>query len=100
MLLILRTVFTVTLFLLAFIVKGQESYSIPRKKINITKISEAPKIDGVLDDLAWQNAAIATDFVERQPNNGKPIPDSLRTEVKIVYDDRGIYFGATMFDPE
>lgn len=34
------------------------------------------------------------------PNNGKPIPDSLKTDVKIVYDDLGIYFGATMKDPE
>jgi len=80
--------------------KGQESDSISRKKINIVRITEAPKIDGILDDAAWRNAPVAKDFIERLPNNGKPIPDSLRTEVKIVYDDLGIYFGATMYDPE
>lgn len=79
---------------------AQETDSISRKKIHIPKITESLKIDGILDDPAWQNAPIATDFVERQPNNGKPIPDSLRTEVKIVYNDLGIYFGATMYDPE
>lgn len=98
--LILRVVLILVLLLTNLILKSQILDSIPRKKINITQVDEAPKIDGVLDDLAWQNAAIAKGFVERQPNNGKPIPDSLRTEVKIVYDDLGIYFGATMYDPE
>ncbi len=89
------------LFTLLFIsAKAQENDSIPRKKITIPRIVEAPKIDGVLDDAAWQNAPIATDFVERQPNNGRPIADSLKTDVKIVYDDLGIYFGATLKDPE
>lgn len=97
--------FTKTFFILIAVfisvcLQGQEVDSISRKNITITKIVDAPKIDGVLDDLAWQNVPVATGFVERQPNNGKPIPDSLRTEVKIVYDDRGIYFGAKMFDPE
>lgn len=93
------TLFIITLFL-SFYLQGQESDTIMRKKIHLIKVSDAPKIDGVLDDAVWQNAPIADGFVERQPNNGKPIPDSLRTEVKVIYDDRGIYFGATMFDPE
>lgn len=93
------SVFIMTLFMGLF-VHAQELDSISRKKIYVVKVSESPKIDGVLDDLVWQNAPVATDFVERQPNNGKPIPDSLRTEVKVVYDDRGIYFGAHMADPE
>lgn len=79
--------------------QSQVNDTIQRKKIVISKISESPRIDGVLDDPAWKNAAIADGFVERQPVNGNPIPDSLRTEVKIVYDDLGIYFGATMYDP-
>ncbi|MFI2741397.1 DUF5916 domain-containing protein [Zhouia sp. PK063] len=76
-----------------------ESDSIFRKKINALRISTPPKIDGILDDAAWKNAPIATNFVERMPNNGKPIPDSLKTEVKVLYDDLGIYFGAVMHDP-
>lgn len=78
---------------------SQETDSIFRKHITIPRITEAPKIDGVLDDVAWQNAPIAKDFVERNPKNGRPIPDSLSTEVKIIYDDLGIYFGAYMKDP-
>ncbi len=95
-----RPLLFISLLSFGFSMSAQTSDSIPRKKITIPRITEAPKIDGILNDAAWQNAPIATDFIERQPNNGKPIPDSLKTEVKIVYDDLGIYFGATMKDPE
>lgn len=77
---------------------AQDNDTIPRKSIDIIRVPNAPKIDGVLDDEAWINAPIATNFVERIPTNGKPIPDSLQTIVKIVYDDLGIYFGATLND--
>ena len=80
--------------------KAQETDSIPRKSITAVRVSQSPKIDGFLHEEAWINAPVAGDFVERMPNNGQAIPDSLRTEVKIVYDDLGIYFGATMLDPE
>ena len=90
----------ILLLLNVFPLIAQTTDSIPRKKITIPRISEAPKIDGVLNDSAWQNAPVATDFVERQPTNGIPIPDSLETSVKIVYDNLGIYFGATMKDPQ
>lgn len=96
----LKLVFFFLLIFFGNSVYAQASDSIPRKKINIPRITEAPKIDGALNDAAWLNAPIATDFVERMPNNGKPIPDSLKTDVKIVYDDLGIYFGATMKDPQ
>lgn len=96
----LKTLLFSLCLLLGLGVDAQPKDSISRKTISIRRVQEAPKIDGVLNDVAWQNAPIATHFVERQPNNGRPIPDSLRTEVKIVYDDLGIYFGATMYDPQ
>ena len=70
-----------------------------KKVLNITKTNQAPKIDGVLDDIAWRNASIASKFTERRPENGAAVPDSIRTEVKVVYTDRGIYFGAKLYDP-
>ncbi|MGZ5210492.1 MAG: DUF5916 domain-containing protein, partial [Kaistella sp.] len=77
-----------------------ESDSISRKKITALQITQAPKIDGILDEAVWQNASIATNFIERRPNNGKPSPDAFRSEVKILYDDTGVYFGAMLFDNE
>ena len=97
----MKTFFTAVLLLLVCPqLSAQEKDSIPRKRIDISRIIDAPKIDAILDDAAWENAAIATDFVERQPVNGKPIPDSLETVVKVVYDNLGIYFGALLKDPE
>tara|TARA_R110000850_G_scaffold199977_1_gene326152 strand:- start:52732 stop:55224 length:2493 start_codon:yes stop_codon:yes gene_type:complete len=99
-----KTSILLYIFFYAFSVSGQTMIqtedSISRKKINVLRITEPPKIDGILDDAAWKNAPIADGFVERIPVNGRPIPDSLKTEVKIVYDDLGIYFGATLNDPD
>ncbi len=75
-----------------------ENDSILRKKITAEKITNAPKIDGILDEEVWQNIPSASDFIERRPNNGKPAPESFKTEVKILYDDTGIYFGAILYD--
>ncbi len=71
-----------------------------RKTITTTRITEAPKIDGVLDDKAWENAEIMTDFVEFRPDNGKPAHKDYKTEVKVVYNDKGIYIGAMLYYPD
>ncbi|QDP86704.1 carbohydrate binding family 9 domain-containing protein [Chryseobacterium sp. SNU WT5] len=73
--------------------------SIDRKRISLSKISQAPKIDGILDEEVWKTAPIAQNFIERNPSNGKPEPEDFKTVVKIMYDDTGVYFGATMYDP-
>ncbi|WP_027376387.1 DUF5916 domain-containing protein [Kaistella palustris] len=74
--------------------------SISRKKLTALKISAAPKIDGILDEEIWQSAKTATQFTERRPNNGMPASELLRTEVKVLYDDTGIYIGAMLYDSE
>lgn len=97
----MKNLVTFVLFLICQpLLFAQKEDSISRKSITINRIDTAPKIDGVLDDPAWEPASVATGFVERSPNNGKPIPDSLKTDVKIIFDDLGIYFGAIMHDPD
>ncbi|HEY2322179.1 MAG TPA: DUF5916 domain-containing protein [Thermoanaerobaculia bacterium] len=53
-------------------------------------------IDGDLSDAAWQAAPEFTDFTQHDPDDGKP--STLPTSVRIVYDDKAIYFGAKMVD--
>ena len=77
-----------------------EKDTIIRKEINALKINTTPKIDGILDEEVWQNAPVAKNFIQKDPNNGKPEAPEFRTEVKILYDDTGVYIGAKMFDPE
>ncbi|SFI08303.1 DUF5916 domain-containing protein [Halpernia frigidisoli] len=78
----------------------KDNDSIFRKEISAVKTSQAPKIDGILDDEVWQNVPVAKNFVEFQPENGKAEAPEFRTEVKILYDDTALYISAMMFDPE
>lgn len=52
------------------------------------------RIDGRLDDLAWENAVFLTDFRQRDPVIGAPATDSMR--VAFLYDDHALYVGARM----
>lgn len=58
----------------------------------------SPKIDGRLDDAVWQLAPAQGHFIQREPNPGAPISE--RTEFRILYDDRTIYFALWAFDSE
>lgn len=95
---LLLLIFTILLpFQLTYSQKVQND-SILRKQINATKINQTIKIDGILEEEVWKNAPIAGDFIERRPNNGVPSPANFKTEVKVLYDDTGIYFGAILYD--
>jgi len=66
------------------------------KKYFTQRTSVAPKIDGVLDDAAWNSVAPASDFVMSRPiEYGAP---TQKTEFRIVYDNAAIYVGAMMYD--
>jgi hypothetical protein len=58
-------------------------------------VSEPPVIDGLLDDVAWNEAPILTNFVQREPVEGEPVSE--RTEIRLVYDESALYVGAWMF---
>ena len=70
--------------------------SFTQQKLPAVRTIHAPKIDGNLDDEAWQNIPVAANFIQNFPDYGKP--SSLKTEVKIIYDDNAIYVGAYLFD--
>ena len=96
-----RLLATLTLFIYGLHFSQKiEKDSIVRKTVTAQKITTPPKIDGILDEEVWKNAAPAKNFVELQPQNGKAESPEFRTEVKILYDDTGVYFGAKMYDPE
>lgn len=78
------------------------SNSFSQKKVLIAKsILEGITIDGKIDDEAWaKDENIATDFVMFEPDNGKPISNNKRTEVKIEYDNNAIYVSAILYDNE
>ena len=55
-------------------------------------------LDGRLDEDVWMRAVPATNFLQRDPDNGQPATE--QTEVRFVYDDDKLYMGVTLFDSE
>ncbi len=49
------------------------------------------KIDGSIDDPAWKDANLATNFIEFRPNPGGKESDANKTEVWVLYDNISIY---------
>jgi Domain of unknown function (DUF5916)/Carbohydrate family 9 binding domain-like len=66
------------------------------KTLPATRINNPVKLDGMLDDAAWQTAVAATDFITNTPTFG--LPASQPATVKILYDDVAIYVGAYLKD--
>jgi Domain of unknown function (DUF5916)/Carbohydrate family 9 binding domain-like len=67
------------------------------KTCTANRVTKAPRIDGLLDEEAWQNVSAVSDFVQGRPLENTP--PSFITEVKVTYDDNAIYVGAFMHDP-
>jgi hypothetical protein len=52
------------------------------------------RVDGRLDDEAWQRAAPITDFIQKEPVEGAPPSDAM--DVRLAFDDDVLYVGARM----
>jgi hypothetical protein len=88
-----RLLLTTFLLIFFFTTNSQE-----KKKLTILRVANAPKIDGVLDDLAWENAEQASGFTQLRPDMGVPEKEHQKTIVKMAYDDNAIYICAHLKD--
>jgi hypothetical protein len=68
--------------------------------IHATRLApdEIVTVDGVLDERFWETVHAATDFRQREPDNGAPATE--QTEVRVVYDDDRVILGVTLHDSE
>jgi len=66
------------------------------RSLAVFQITEAPVLDGLLNEQAWKDAAVAGEFVQKDPNEGMPATE--RTEVRVLYDSENLYFGVSCFD--
>jgi hypothetical protein len=62
------------------------------------KTDKPVKIDGLLDEPIWEISPDANDFLQSHPEREKP--DSVKTSVKITYDESFLYFGFQCFDSQ
>src|SRR2546429_2658947 len=107
--------FALSMTLLAIVAQAQQTSTTDKTQSTITKPAHLPapsglrriqavritdilKIDGLLDEPAWSLVEPATDFRQERPTEGAPASE--RTEVRVLFDDKNLYFGIHAFDSE
>ncbi len=70
----------------------------PPRQIAAKRTNLPIKIDGLLNDSAWQQAPVATDFIEFRPTVGARETPETKTLVYLLYSDDGIYFGGYCYE--
>jgi hypothetical protein len=68
----------------------------PRIYETVRLQGESPRIDGRLDDSAWQQGEWAGDYTQQIPTEGAE--PSHPTEIKILYDDKNVYVAIRAYD--
>ena len=68
----------------------------------VQRAAQPPNIDGVLDDATWaQTPPMPTgEWASYNPSRGDRMPGIYRTDVRVAYDDRNIYFAFHCHDNE
>ena len=69
-------------------------------KRSITAVrTETPlKVDGLLNDPAWQKTLFLGQFTQREPEDGAPASE--KTELGFLYDEKNLYIGVKCYDSE
>lgn len=68
------------------------------RTVRAVRITIPPQIDGIPDEEIWKSAQPATDFIQRDPDEGKAASE--RSEIRVLYDDKALYFGCLFFDSQ
>ena len=75
-------------------VNAQTERELPRMSAHRT--SEEIKVDGVFDEPVWQTVEPIRQLYQIQPDQGEPATE--QSAVRILYDDKKLYFGFIFFD--
>ncbi len=70
----------------------------PPKLLPAMRTTQAIKIDGLLNDSAWKDAPLATDYVEFRPAVGVKEAEETKTISYLLYSDEGIYFAGYCYE--
>ena len=75
---------------------GLGAQTAPKPSLAAHPTTATLRIDGVVDEPAWREAPPAGNFVTLRPAPG--LPSAQRADVRVLYDNRGLYVGATLYD--
>ena len=67
-----------------------------RRNIRAARAESPLVLDGNLDEPVWQQARIAQDFVQKDPQEGEPSTE--KTEFRVVYTATTLYIGVICYD--
>lgn len=71
----------------------------PRRKTRAVRISNGGiELDGRLDERDWRKAPEESDFLQHEPDEGRPSTE--RTTFRVVYDDDALYVGVKAYDSQ
>ncbi len=73
---------------------AQTEREFPRMSAHRT--SEEIKVDGVFDEPVWQSVEPIRQLYQIQPDQGEPATEA--SEIRILYDDKKLYFGFIFYD--
>jgi hypothetical protein len=97
-----RAFFDASAALLLFIVPADaaEKKELEREvvAVQVDGGAVAIRLDGDLNDAAWQSAPAVTAFVQRDPSEGTP--SNFRTEARVAYNATGLFVAVRAFDPQ
>lgn len=68
------------------------------KEVWAVRADRSPRLDGTLNDPLWQQADPIADFKQREPYEG--LEPTAKTEVRVLYDSRHVYFGIFCSDTD
>ena len=79
-------------------ISGTRRAQTPSERYNIepTRTTQPPRLDGVLEEAEWVNAALIDEFVQQEPSEGDPATE--RTVVRLMYDEHALYIGVEAHD--
>lgn len=92
----LKTIVTTAVILLTC--KNSFAQQAAPRQLPAQRTTKPVKIDGIIDDEAWKDAAVMTDLVEFRPVVGRKESHQNRTITYLMYDDEGIYFGGYCYE--
>jgi len=103
----LRALAPLALFLLASAAPARPQAALPSQtgkqkvespRYDVTRAASPVKIDGVLDEDAWNTTATLPLPFEWTPGDNIPAP--VKTDCLVTYDTNNLYIGFRCFDPE
>ena len=64
--------------------------------VRAVRITTAMRIDGKLEEAAYADTEAVSDFLQQEPNEGRPATE--KTEAWVFFDDNNIYVSARCWD--